>query len=151
MIGKIAAAVGKGLFAGLVGTAAMTVSSTLEAKLRDRKPSTTPVDAAGIVLGFEAVGEREKARLSSLVHWAYGTLWGAPRGVLAVAGLPASAATLAHLGAVWGGEVAMLPQLGLAPPIKEWGPSEVAIDLWHHLVYVSATALAWSYLERSAP
>ena len=150
MIGKIAAAVGKGLFAGMVGTAAMTVSSTLEAKLRDRKASTTPIDAAAQVLGFEPVGEREKTRLSTLVHWAYGTLWGAPRGVLAMTGLPAPAATLAHLGAVWGGEVAMLPQLGLTPPIKEWGPSEVATDLGHHLVYVSATALALSYLNRSS-
>ncbi len=150
VIGQVAAAIGKGLFAGMVGTAAMTASSTLEAKLRGRKGSTAPFDAAAKVLGFEAVGEREKARLSTLVHWAYGTLWGAPRGVLALAGLPAAGATLVHLGAVWGGEVTMLPRLGVAPPIKEWGATEVAIDLGHHLVYVTGTALALSYLNRSS-
>ncbi len=83
-----------------------------------------------------------------MVHWAYGTLWGAPRGVLAVTGLPVPAATLAHLGAVWGGEVTMLPALGVAPPITEMAVVEVAIDLWHHLVYVTATSLALSYLDR---
>jgi hypothetical protein len=37
----IAAAVGKRLFAGAAGTAFMTASSTLEAKLRGRGASTT--------------------------------------------------------------------------------------------------------------
>jgi len=58
VIAQVAAAVGKGLFAGVVGTAAMTVSSTVEAKLRDRAGSSAPLDAAGKVLGFQPVGER---------------------------------------------------------------------------------------------
>ena len=33
-LGNMAAAVGKGLFAGVVGTGAMTISSTVEMKLR---------------------------------------------------------------------------------------------------------------------
>ncbi len=148
MIERVAAAVGEGLFAGMVGTAAMTASSALEAKLRDREGSTAPLDAAAKVLGFQPIGETEKARLSTMVHWAYGTLWGAPRGVLAVAGIAAPVATLVHLGAVWGGEVTMLPRLGVAPPITETAPTEVAIDVWHHLVYATATALALSYLNR---
>ncbi len=147
MIERVAAAVGKGLFAGIVGTAAMTASSALEAKLRDREGSTAPLDAAAKVLGFQPIGETEKARLSTMVHWAYGTLWGAPRGVLAVAGIAAPVATLVHLGAVWGGEVTMLPRLGVAPPITEMAPTEVAIDVWHHLVYAGATGVAYDALS----
>ena len=45
-----AAAVGKGVFAGAVGTAAMTVSSSIEARLRGRGASSAPADAAGKVL-----------------------------------------------------------------------------------------------------
>ncbi len=46
-VGDLAGSVGKGLVAGLVGTAAMTVSSSLEAELRRRAPSTAPaLDAA---------------------------------------------------------------------------------------------------------
>ena len=55
----VAADVGKGLFAGVVGTAAMTVSSTLEMKIRDRPGSSALAEAAGKVLGVEPKGEAE--------------------------------------------------------------------------------------------
>lgn len=42
----------------------------------------------------------------------------------------------------------MLPALGVAPPLTEMAAAEIAIDLWHHLVYVTATTLALSYLDR---
>jgi hypothetical protein len=45
-IGDIAANVGMGLFAGVAGTAVMTVSSTLEMKLSGRGASQTPAEAA---------------------------------------------------------------------------------------------------------
>lgn len=72
-LGALAAAVGKGLAAGLVGTAAMTVSSMLESKLRGREASTTPARAASKVLGVAPVDEAGEQRFNSLVHWAYGT------------------------------------------------------------------------------
>lgn len=37
MIAKLTESIGKGLFAGVFGTAAMTVSTTLEMKLRGRE------------------------------------------------------------------------------------------------------------------
>lgn len=48
---RVSAAIGRGLLAGVVGTAAMTVSSTLEAKASGRGSSTTPADAVGVVAG----------------------------------------------------------------------------------------------------
>jgi len=146
--GDIAAAVGKGLAAGAVGTAAMTISSTLEAKLRDRESSTAPADAAAKVLGVKPEGEAEQARFSNLVHWGYGTGWGAVRGLLAAVGLRARGAGVAHFGAVWGSELVMLPKLGVAPPLKEWGAKEVGVDAFHHLVYATATSLAYGFLTR---
>jgi hypothetical protein len=67
-IGDVAANVGKGLFAGLAGTAAMTVSSTLEMKLSGRPASQTPADAAEKVLHVEPENEDSEARFSNLVH-----------------------------------------------------------------------------------
>ena len=58
-LGEIAASVGKGLFAGVAGTAAMTVSSTLEMKIRDCQASNAPAEAAGKVLSVEPTGESE--------------------------------------------------------------------------------------------
>ena len=60
----------------------MTVSSTLEAKLRERGSSSAPADAAGKVLGVQPRDEEGQARFSNIVHWAYGTSWGAVRGLL---------------------------------------------------------------------
>ncbi|HYZ10959.1 MAG TPA: hypothetical protein VE962_03600 [Actinomycetota bacterium] len=85
-IGDIASAMGKGLFAGAVGTAAMTISSTIEQKARGRDPSMTPAEAAGKVLPIEPEEGKEE-QLSTLVHLAYGTAWGAPRGLLSLLGL----------------------------------------------------------------
>ncbi len=66
----IADNIGRGLFAGVVGTAAMTVSSTLEAKWRGRAPSDAPARATAKVLGIaEFEDDLAKARFSDLSHW----------------------------------------------------------------------------------
>ena len=103
-IGDVASDIGKGLFAGFAGTAAMTVSSTLEMKLSGRGASQTPAQAAEAVLDIEPGDEATEARFSSLVHWGYGTGWGSIRGLLASAGLSGPGATAVHLGLVWGAE-----------------------------------------------
>jgi hypothetical protein len=94
-LGDVAAAVGKGLFAGAAGTVAMTVSSTIEMKLRGRPPSSAPARAAAKLLGIQPVDKRAEARFSNIVHWGYGTAWGGVRGLLAAAGLSGPAATAA--------------------------------------------------------
>ena len=71
------------------------------------------------------------------------------RGLLSAAGLSAPTATAAHLAAVWGCELVMLPALDVAPQLTEWGAEEVAIDAFHHLVYAAATGVAYSLLERA--
>lgn len=144
---EMTGAVGKGLVAGAVGTAAMTVSSTLEAKLRSRGPSSAPADAAGEVLGVEPESENGKARFGAIVHWGYGTSWGAVRGLYGLAGLTGPAAIAAHFASIWGSAQAMLPALGVAPPAWEMKAQDVAIDAWHHLVYAVATSVAYTALE----
>jgi hypothetical protein len=147
-LGEIAAKIGRGVVAGAIGTAAMTASSTIEAKLRDRAPSTAPADAAGKVLGIESfTDDAAKSRFSNIVHWAYGTGWGVPRALLDAAGLDPAAATVAHGALLWGSEQVMLPVLGVAPPLWEWGAVEVAVDALHHAVYTVATSLAYEALR----
>jgi hypothetical protein len=148
-IGDIAANVGKGLFAGVAGTAVMTVSSTLEMKLSGRGASQTPAEAAEKVLKVEPEDEGAEAQFSNLVHWGYGTGWGAVRGLLASAGLSGPVATAAHLGLVWGAEQIVLPALDVSAPVFKYGSKATATDLLHHVVYATATGLAYSYLDRS--
>lgn len=146
-LGGAASAVGRGLLAGAIGTAAMTASSTLEMKLRGREGSTAPADAAGKVLGIQPRNPDGQARFSNVVHWGYGTGWGGVRGALDVAGLEGASAAGAHFAAVWGSEQVMLPSLGVAPWLWEWGAAEVAIDAFHHAVYAAATSVAYDALS----
>jgi hypothetical protein len=78
------AAIGEGLVAGAAGTAAMTLSSTLEMKARGREPSDAPARAAAKVLGVDPTGESERRRFATLTHWGYGTSWGIHRDGLAI-------------------------------------------------------------------
>jgi len=146
-VGEVASAAGRGLVAGAVGTAAMTASSTLEVKLRDREGSTAPADAAAKVLGIQPRDPAGRARFSNVVHWSYGTGWGAVRGLIAAAGLSGPRATGAHFAAIWPGALIMLPSLGVAPPPWKWGATELGIDAMHHLVYVTATSVAYAAIS----
>jgi hypothetical protein len=148
-VGRLASAVGKGLVAGLAGTAAMTASSAIESKVRGRKPSDAPARAAEKVLGVHPVGEEEKRRFSNLVHWGYGAAWGVPRAVLGGLGMPGPVATATHFATVWGWALTMLPVLKVAPPPTEWGAEEVAIDAMHHGVYAIACGAAYWLLQRT--
>ncbi len=149
--GDVASAVGKGLIAGLAGTAAITASQAIEMKLMDKPGSTAPADAVEKMVGVEPQGEKEKARLANVVHWQYGTAWGAVRGLLGVMGMSFMPATAVHFALVTGAAVAMPPALGIAPPPTEWPASEMASSTVHHAVYSLATSVAYEYLEsRSA-
>ncbi len=147
-VGTIASSIGKGLVAGVAGTAAMTVSSSLEARIRNRAASSAPARATAKVLGIkEFEDDIAAARFNDLSHWGYGTMWGVVRGLLGATGLSPKAATAAHGAAVWGSAAVTLPALEVAPPFVFWGRKEVAIDLWHHAVYATATGLAYRLID----
>ncbi|MBA2580642.1 MAG: hypothetical protein H0V03_07365 [Thermoleophilaceae bacterium] len=145
---NVAGAVGKGLIAGFAGTAAMTVSSTLEAKLRGRAPSDAPARATAKMLGIKEFEDAvAQARFNDLSHWGYGTGWGLVRGLLSAAGLSPRAATAMHGAAIYGAAQVTLPALEIAPPIVFWPKQEIAIDAWHHSVYALATGIVYDLLD----
>ena len=146
-IANVASAIGKGLVAGFAGTAAMTVSSSTEARLRRRAPSTAPARATQKMLGIkEFDSDLAAARWNDLSHWGYGTSWGVVRGLLDVAGLSPKAATAAHGAAIYGAAQVTLPALEIVPPAIFWGAKEIAIDAFHHTVYAAATGAAYELI-----
>jgi hypothetical protein len=145
----LSAAVGKGLVAGFAGTAAMTVSSTLEARWRGRAASSAPARATAKVLGIRSFEDATaQARFNDLSHWGYGTGWGVVRGLLAGTGLSPRAATAAHGAAIYGAAQVTLPALEITPPVVFWPKEEIAIDAFHHAVYAAATGLAYRLIDR---
>jgi hypothetical protein len=144
----LATAIGRGLVAGLAGTAAMTISSTIEARLRGRPFSTAPARATTKVLGIrEFDSDLAQARWNDLSHWGYGTGWGVLRGLLGALPVSPRAATLAHGAAIYGAAQVTLPALEIAPPSIFWGGREVAIDAFHHAVYAAATGAAYAVIS----
>jgi hypothetical protein len=141
----LVAALANGFAAGLAGTAAMTVSSTVEMKLRGRPASTVPARAAAKVLGVEPKDER---RFATLVHWVYGTAWGAARGVIGTLGCRGPEAAALHFATVWGAELAVLPELDVGvPPAWRWGATEIAVDAFHHAVYATVTSAVYEWMD----
>ena len=93
---QAATAIGDGLVAGFLGTAAMTASSTIEARFRHRAPSSAPARATARALGIaEFETDLARARFNDLSHWGYGTGWGVVRGLLGASGMPPAKATAA--------------------------------------------------------
>ena len=141
----VADSIGRGLVAGFAGTAAMTVSSTLEARIWRRAASSAPARATAKVLGIkEFDSDLAQARFNDLSHWGYGTGWGVLRGLLGATGMPQRQATLAHGAAIYGAAQITLPALDVAPPAIFWGAKEIAIDAFHHAVYATATGAAYA-------
>jgi hypothetical protein len=144
----LATAIGRGLVSGLVGTAAMTISSTVEARLRGRAFSTAPARATAKALGIrEFDSDLAQARWNDLSHWGYGTGWGVLRGLLGVTGLSPRAATVTHGAAIYGAAQVTLPALDVVPPSIFWGAKELAIDAFHHAVYAAATGAAYAAIS----
>lgn len=148
VVSTVASSIGKGLVAGFIGTAALTLSSSTEARIRRRAASSAPARATAKVLGItEFKDDIAAARFNDLSHWGYGTMLGAVRGLLGATGMSPKAATAAHGAAVWGSELVSLPALEVTPPIVFWEKKEIAIDVFHHAVYVGATGLAYKLID----
>lgn len=145
--GKVAKELGKGILAGLAGTAAISISQMIEMKITGREGSDTPAKAVKKVLHVQATDEEHQEQFVQEVHWTYGTLWGLARSVISLAGLKGLPATALHYGAIWGTEMVMLPSIDVAEPVTKWGAKEVAKDGLNHLVYAVVAGLVFDAIE----
>lgn len=146
-LGQLGGAIGKGLLAGLAGTAAITLSQMIEMKITKRKPSEAPVKVAEQVTEVKPVNEEAKQKVSQEIHWAYGTAWGVARGVIGLTGLRGLPAAAVHFAAVWGTSMIMLPQFKAGPPVTDEDAKTIAIDGLHHAVYALAAGLTYDALD----
>jgi len=156
-------AVVRGLVAGAIGTAAMDAflfaryrrgggESRLadwefSAGLEDWEAAPAPaLVGKRLVEGlFQTELAPRHARLvNNITHWAFGTLNGAPYGLVAGSlsrapigyGLPFGAV-------VWASGYVVLPAAKLYEPIWKYDVKTLGDDLSAHLVYGLATAAAW--------
>ena len=69
------------------------------------------------------------------------------RGLLSLVGLTGFAATSVHLAAVWGTAITIEPELNIAPPVTEWKPKDIAVDIFHHAVYASVAGIVFDAMD----
>ena len=143
---EVAVALGRGAVAGVVGTAAMTVSERIEMRLTGRESSNVPAQVAERLTGFEPDTAAGEERLSQGVHWGHGVLMGAVRGAIGLTGARGASATALHYGVLWGGDAALYRALGIAPPPWAWEGSALATDLLHKGVHAAVTGVVYERL-----
>lgn len=153
-----------GAAAGLLGTLAMTpVMMKLTGALsrwlgeeqgqgESQEPATEKAARKALEpLGLSVEGERKK-KLGNLVHFAYGTAWGALYGMVS----PRSRVLGKLLGLGFGtglflmGDEVAVPALKLAPPPNKTPASTHLGALAAHWVYGAATEAAFRGLSRVA-
>lgn len=80
-------AAAKGLVAGAVGVAGMTLGEKLEQAVTRRPNSYVPAHTAERLLGLPQKPDAQRWPLNHAMHWGQGILLGALRGVWAASGL----------------------------------------------------------------
>jgi hypothetical protein len=147
IFGEFGNAIGKGLLAGVAGTAAISLSQYIEMSITKRKPSDATVKVASQITDVKPVNKDAKEKVSQEIHWAYGTAWGVARGLVGLTGLKGLPAAAVHFAAIWGTSMVMLPKYNAAKPITEQEPKAIAIDAMHHAVYALAAGAAYDALD----
>ena len=136
----------KGLAAGAVGTAAMTVSEKLEQSKTGREDSMITTEVGAILVKPTLTTGTQAAQLGNAVHWMHGITWGALRGLFALTPLSVFAASALHYVALWTSDVALYRVLKIQPRPDKWGVQPLATDLFHKLVLSVVTSLVFLLL-----
>jgi hypothetical protein len=158
-------ALARGLAAGVVGTAAMTGWQELSAHLQSsgesaEESSPEPTDpweqapapakvARRLIKGlFEKdIPVQRIALTTNVMHWAYGTGWGACYGLLAGTRGRSSLRDGVVFGTgVWASSYLELVPMGLYAPPWTYPPQQLALDWSYHLAYGLGTGIAYSLI-----
>ncbi len=99
---------------------------------------------------LRAADDEQKQRLSQVIHWDYGTMWGTVRALLDLLGIEGRWAGLTYFAAVWSSATLVMPRLLGSEPATKWKPQEIAISGFHHAVYAAAVSLTYQMLKRAS-
>ncbi len=140
-------AAARGIIAGAVGAAAMTLTQRLEIAISGRAPSTVPGQVAAHLLpGADPGTVGDVHRLNGPIHWGHGMTMGALRAALDGMGLRGTVASAAHFALLWSGDAALYRALGIADVPWRWSADELATDVLHKGVYAAVTGAVYDAL-----
>ena len=149
-------AVTQGLLAGAIGTAVFTAFQMATGKAggneqpKDWSEAPEPAQVGQRVAEgvFKEEVPLEKAgTLTQVVHWLYGTGWGAVYGLIEESVQKPVASGVALTGAVVAADYTLLPAMKLYKPPWRYPATTIPKDFATHLVHGLATAAAYRALE----
>ena len=137
----------RGVLAGAVGTAAMTLAYKAEHAARpdvrgslDYDDSLVPGQIVASVLHLPSVTERGDQELGTALRWGYGSAFGMMHGLLRRR-LGEPRASLVFGGMLMSATFSLFPLLGRTPPPWKWPTDVLATSLGTHVAYVTGVAL----------
>lgn len=139
----------RGMTAGAVGGALMSISTNSEMRIRGREPSRVPAKALQRLLPIK-LSRRAEERFVTVGHVVSSAGLGAARGALALAPVSAVSADAGFTLLAFAPDFVLIPALGSAPPPWRWKATELGTSALHHGVYAATTSWAFRWLTRRA-
>lgn len=132
----------RGLAAGVVGVAAMTVGEKVEQFLTDRPNSFVPGHTLERLLGLPHKPDEERLWLNWTMHWGQGILLGAVRGLMAERGIRGPVGSFLFMNLRLLNDQTLENATGVGAPPWTWPFDEQVLDLLHKAIYAFATGAA---------
>jgi hypothetical protein len=143
MTGKAAI---RGLAAGVVGVAAMTMAEKIEQLVTQRPNSFVPGHTLERLLRLPHKPDQERLWLNWTMHWGQGILLAAVRGLMAERGLRGPVGSFLFMNLRLLNDQTLENATGVGAPPWTWPVDEQAIDLLHKGIYAFATGAAADWL-----
>jgi len=144
---SIGATLGRGVAAGLAGTAVMTAFQKLvEMPLTGRPDSYAPANFVQKVLPIDPKTDRGRSALNYAAHFGIGAAWGATHALAERAGMRGQRAVGAVFTGIYLGDGALNVALGLYKP-AEWTAADWATDIGEKLLLAESVGLIYERLD----
>src|SRR3712207_6833411 len=138
----------RGLLAGAVGGAAMTLAEKLEQAITKRPNSYVPAYTLERLLGLPARPDSERLGLNWAMHWGQGIALGAVRALMAQHGIRGPVGSFLHLNLRLLNDQTLENATKVGAPPWTWPVDEQVIDLLHKAIYAYATGAVADRLVR---
>lgn len=129
----------KGLLAGVVGVAAMTLCEKVEQAITGRPNSYIPAHTLERLSGLPEKPDSERLGLNWAMHWGQGIALGAVRGLMAERGVRGPFGSFLFMNLRLLNDQTFENATGVGAPPWTWPVDEQVIDLGHKATYAFVT------------
>ena len=141
----------RGMAAGLVGTAAMTLAEKVEQQFTGRPNSYVPARTLGRLIGRRVGEDDHCVGMNWAMHWGQGILLGAVRGLMAKHGMRGPFGSFLFMKVRLFNDQMLENATGVGAPPWTWPNDEQALDLVHKGVYAFVTGALADHLVQGPP